>query len=134
MQPELETNIAENGQSDAGLSLLELVVAVFVMAVGTLAVLTAVDQSGITITQEKARLLAGVVADNRAEELRLPGGRALPAEVTMGGLRFRITETLRGTEGGFTEATIRAQLAEGNGGPGALRITWIASPNAGPGL
>lgn len=130
MRSKIDPNTAKTGEN--GLSLLELVVAIFVMAIGTLAVLSAVDQSGRSITQERARLLAGLVADNRAEELRLPIS-GLPAEVTMGGLRFAVTQQLDTTEGGFTQATIRAQLAEGDGGPGALRITWLAAPNARPG-
>ncbi|SFL05187.1 type II secretion system protein [Shimia haliotis] len=130
MYKRLDSNIAQS--VDEGLTLLELIVAIFVMALGTLAVLSAVDQSGTGIMQERARLLAGVVADNRAEELRLPIG-GLPAEVNMGGLRFAVTQDLQPTEGGFTEATIRARVVDGAGGPGALRITWIAASNARPG-
>ncbi|KPA19797.1 hypothetical protein shim_37560 [Shimia sp. SK013] len=134
MRHKLDPNtgkIAPN--SDTGMTLLELVVAIFVMAIGTLAVLAAVDQSGVSIGQERVRLLAGLVAENRAEALRLPTGGALPSEVTMGGLRFSVTQELRGTAGGFTEAIIRTQLNEGDGGPSALRVTWLAAPGAGPG-
>ena len=141
MHPELDPVAAQNTAcDDRGLTLLELVVAIAVLAMGTLTVLRAVDQSRVGIGGERARLLAGLVADNRAEELRLPGAGTLPDRVDMGGLQFLVQQDLRATAGGLRQAVITVRLtgaeAQETGqpvGPGALRVTWLAAPNATPG-
>lgn len=120
--------VSKAAPADQGLSLLELVVAVFVLAVGTLTVLTAVDQSRVSIGEERQRLLAGVVADNRAEALRLPGARVLPKTVQMGGLSFTVSQQLRVTAGGLTQATI---VVRAPGGPGAQRVAWLPAGRGG---
>ena len=129
MPRELDPNTAQTGvSSDRGLTLLELMVAVFVLAVGTLTVLTAVDQSRIGIGQERARLLAAVVADNRAEALRLNPQAPQPQTVEMGGMRFTVSQTLRATAGGLSEVTI---VVRADAGPGAQRVAFLPPRGAG---
>lgn len=108
-----------------GLTLLELTVAVFVLALGSIAALGAVDQSRRGIGQESSRLLAGIVAQNRAEEMRLLGsaaGQGLPAKVRMGKQDFQVIHSLKGTAGGLLELTITVRSEVG---PGAVIVTYL---------
>ncbi len=113
---------------DRGLTLLELVIAVAVLAIGTLAALRATDQSRHVLAGAPERLLAQVVAANRAEELRLYGaaqGRGLPGRVEMGQRRFDVTVTFTPTAAGLSEARITAR---GPGGAGAVLVTVLPPP------
>lgn len=119
-------------KQDRGLTLLELVIAVAVLSIGTLAALRATDQSRRALAGAPQRLLAQVVAQNRAEELRLFGvatGRGLPDRVTMGGQVFVLDVAFSATAGGLSEARITARR-EG-GGPGALLVAILPAPGAG---
>ena len=101
-----------------GLTLLELVIAVAVLSIGTLAALRATDQSRLALSEARARLLAQVVAENRAEELRLYGpsaGRGLPAIVQMGGQDFTLDVVFATTAAGLSEARITARAPSGEG-------------------
>ncbi len=111
--------------AESGITLLELVIAVFVLAVGTIAALRAVDHAQRNIGGEAARLFAAQVALNRAEELRLMGaldGRALPQSVEYGPYNWRIQVEEKETRAGFVEATVTAR-AEGQ--PGARYVVIV---------
>lgn len=111
-----------------GLTLLELVVAIAVLSIGTLAALRATDQSRRALAGSEARLLAELAAQNRAEELRLLGaGAALPGAVTLGRHRFALTTRRRSTEAGLVEARITARAETGEG---AVLVAIL--PAAGP--
>lgn len=110
---------------DRGLSLLELVVAILVLSVAVLGSFRALDASGRQIGQEETRLLAGIVAANRAETLRLAqtvGHEALPDRVRMGRQWFAVTVRRETTAGGLIEAriTVRAES-----GPGAVLVAYL---------
>lgn len=108
-----------------GLTLLELVVAVLVLAIGSLAALQAVDQSRRAIGGALPRMLAQQVAQNRAEELRLaglPSGLSLPSQVQMGPYSYQITVATKVTASGLIEAEIRAVSSEG---PGAVLVAFL---------
>lgn len=110
---------------DDGFSLLELVVAIAILAIGTLAALRAVDQTTLQIRGETPRLVAMTVARNRAEELALVGaraGRALPQEVRMGFQDWRIEVGEKTTAIGLVEATISVTASDM---PGAVLVTYI---------
>ncbi|WP_204115945.1 type IV pilus modification PilV family protein [Shimia biformata] len=107
--------------TDRGLTLLELAVAVLVLAIGTLAALAAADQSRLAIGQAKPRLLARIAAENRAAELRLPG-IALPGTVEIGGMPVTLLAQYATTAAGLSEVTITARTAAG---PGAVLVTWL---------
>lgn len=114
-----------------GLTLLELVVAVAVLAIGTLAVLRATDQSGRALGGTEARLLAQLVAENRAEELRLYGsarGSTLPGRVAMGGRDFTVTVDFAQTAANLTQARITARATSGEG---ALLLAILPAPGTG---
>ncbi len=111
--------------NQAGVTLLELVIAVFVLAIGTIAALRAVDHAQHNIGGEAARLFAAEVALNRAEELRLMGardGRGLPQSVEYGPYHWQVEVGEKQTRAGFVEATITAR-AEGQ--PGARYVVIV---------
>ncbi len=113
-----------------GLTLLELVVAVAVLAIGTLAALRATDQSGRALGGAEARLLAQLVAENRAEELRLYGsGGGLPARVAMGGRDFTVSVKFAQTAANLTEARITARAETGEG---AVLVAILPAPGTDP--
>ena len=119
------------GPINRGFTLLELVVAVLVLGIGSLAVLQAVDQSRRAIGGVMPRMLAQLVAQNRAEELRLaglPSGLSLHSQVQMGPYSYQLTVTTKATAGGIVQAEIRAVSSEG---PGAFLVTFLSPPGAG---
>lgn len=114
--------------AEAGLTLLELVVAVMVLSLGTIAALRATDQSRLAIGGAEPRALAQIVVRNRAQELRLHGGRArLPGEVELGGRLFTVTVRTARTSGGLIRATITARSTTG---PGASLVTFVPASGA----
>lgn len=115
-----------------GLTLLELVIAVVVLSIGTMAALRATDQSRLALAGAAPRLLAQVVAQNRAEELRLYGantGGSLPDQVTMGGQVFGVKVDYATTAAGLIEARISARAVTGEG---AVLVAVLPAPAALP--
>lgn len=114
---------------DRGLTLIELVVAILVLSLGTLATIRAGDQAQQGLAGAVPRLLAQVVAENRAAELRALGTAVpLPGQVQMGGQTFTISTEQQATAGGLVRAaiTVRSQA-----GPGAHLVAFV--PPLGPG-
>lgn len=111
-------------RGERGLTLLELVAAVAVLSIGSLAAVRATDQARHAIAGDAPRLLARVVAENRAEELRIyTSGQALPARVQMGGQGFVVEVAELPTAAGLVEATITVRS---DAGPGAVLVTYLA--------
>jgi general secretion pathway protein I len=122
--------MGHGSRATRGLTLLELVIAVAVLSIGTLAAVRATDQSRRALAGAPERLLAQVVAENRAEELRLYGaaaGRGLPGRVEMGGQGFAVTVDFTPTAAGLTEARISARAESG---AGALLVAIVPPPGA----
>ena len=108
---------------DAGLTLVELAVAVLVLAIGSIAAIRATDQSRIGIGGAQDRALAQLVARNRAEELRIDGlGAALPSTIDLAGQTFTLTTTTKDTAAGLRETTI---IAKSQNGAGALYVVYL---------
>ncbi len=127
----MRRRLTRAGRIMRGFTLLELVVAVLVLAIGSLAALQAVDQSRRVLGGALPRVLAQLVAQNRAEELRLaglPSGLSLPSQVQMGPYSYQLTVTTKATAGGIIQAEIRAVSSEG---PGAVLVTFLMPPGAG---
>lgn len=111
-------------RAERGLTLIELAVAVFVLAVGSIAAMRAADQSRLAIGGEAPRLLARVAVRNRIEELQLYGVSArLPDTVTLGGQVFTLSQDSAATEAGLIRMTVRAQASSGEG---AQMVTYLA--------
>ena len=109
---------------DAGISLIEIVVAVLVLSIGVIAGFQTLGQSQVVIGGEVPRILANTVALNRAAEFQMLGAGAaggLPQEVVMGDIAWQIEVVQKPTEGGFVEATIRA-FADDQ--PGAVYVVY----------
>lgn len=119
---------------ERGVTLIELVVAVAILAIASLAAFRSFDAARDTLGGQVPRILAREVALNRAAELRalgLDAGRALPERVEMGNRVWQIEQSERGTAGGLVETEIRARDGDGIG---ARLIVYVArTPNAGRG-
>jgi len=104
------------------------VVAIVVIAIGTVAGLRAFGQAGRDRTGLAGRLLAHEVVMTRADEIALLGiteAGVLPEEVEMGRHRFRITLARKPTRGGLVETEITATAEDG---AGARLVAHFAAP------
>lgn len=109
-----------------GVTLIELAVAVVILALGSLVAMRSLDQARRTLGGQAARVLAQEVALNRAAELRLFGldtGRDLPARVRQGPIDWDIDLATVATAGGRVAATIRVSAA---GQAGAVMVVHLA--------
>ena len=109
---------------EAGISLIEMVVAVLVLSIGVIAGFQSLTQSQKGIGGELPRLLAQNVALNRAEELQLLGaavGASLPKSVVMGGLVWQVDVEQAQTEAMFVEARISVSAPDQ---PGAVYVVY----------
>ena len=107
---------------ERGFSLVEVLVAIAILSIATLGLFTVFDQSGKALAGSRDRLLAEVIARNRAEELRL-GLRGLPESVTAAGQVFAIETDRRATSGGFEEQRVRVVAP---GGAAAVLTVYTA--------
>lgn len=100
-----------------GLTLLELAVAIVVLAIGSLAAIRTTDQSRRAIGGEMPRLLAQIAARNRIEELQLFGRFAAPPRqgAELAGQRLTLTEQRETTAGGLERITVTARADSGEG-------------------
>lgn len=108
----------------AGISLIEVVVAVLVLSIGVIAGFQSLGQARVVIGGELPRLLAHNVALNRAAELQLLGAAAatgLPNNVLMGGIEWQVAVAAAPTEGGFAEVQIHVTAPDQ---PGALYVVY----------
>lgn len=116
---------------ERGLSLLELVIAVLVLSIGTLAVFRVFDITGRQVGDTSQRFLAQTVAINRAEEIRVMGwalGRGLPQRVSQGPQVWTVTTSAAQTAGGLYQITIQVRSAEGPGAVLTSFADWVPKP------
>ena len=107
---------------DAGLSLVELMVAVVILSIAVIGLFHVFDQAALAAGSDRDRLLAGLIARNRAEELQL-GLPDLPAAVRLAGRDWDISTRAESTVGGFEqiEITVRPRPASA----GARLVTYL---------
>ena len=111
--------------SPRGFSLIELVIAVTVLAIDSIGAWRGFDQAQRGLGGTLQRGLAHHVALNRAEELRrvgLEAGRGLPDQQRMGARDWRIVLEETPTEGTLVAVTIRVTAQDG---PGAQVQTFV---------
>lgn len=137
MRPTLIRPRARRPSSRAprGVTLIELVIAVAILALGAAAAFGSLDAVRRGIGGQAARAIAQEVALNRAAELRLAAqaadaaastglgpGSGLPGTVRMGGIDWRVSLTAQETEGALAETEIRVTAT---GQPGARLLVWL---------
>ncbi|MEZ5714080.1 MAG: type II secretion system minor pseudopilin GspI [Paracoccaceae bacterium] len=111
-----------------GFTLVELAVAILILSIAAIAAIRAGGGAQEALGGMQARVLARIVAENRAQELRAFGARApLPETVAMGGQSFRVSVERTATEGGLERAVIvvRSEL-----GPGARLVAFVRRAGA----
>ncbi len=116
---------------ERGMTLVELIIAITILSIGMIAAWRGYEQAQRGIGGQVGRILAQQVALNRAAELRLSGlpeGRSLPADVTMGETRWRVSLTEAETRAGMVATTITVSA---QGQPGARLVTHLP-PNPAP--
>lgn len=107
-----------------GVTLLELVIAVAVLALGTAAAWQSFGAAARAAGGQMDRVLAIEVAQTRAAErqLRLP---VPPGPVRLGGIDWTVSETGQATRGGLVETQIAVQAP---GRAGARLVVWVPVP------
>jgi general secretion pathway protein I len=108
---------------DAGVSLIEMVVAVLILSIAVVALFRVYDESVRSSAGHRDRALALILAQNRAEEIAL-GQRNLPEKVRLAGRDWLVTTKTVATLGGFAEINIRVTPSEG--GAGMVLVTYAA--------
>lgn len=114
-----------------GVTLIELVIAITILSIGTLAAMRALDAAQRGIGDQTARTLAHQVALNRAAKLRLHGleaGRDLPARVEMGPFTWTVEVSESETEGGLIAADIRVSTPDRPGARLVATVTEAPTP------
>lgn len=113
--------------ADAGVSLIELLVAVLVLSIAVVGLFRVFGAGASAAGSEVERHLASIIARNRAEEVAL-GLQDLPETVSMAGREWAVETETQVTSGGFdaVQLTVRPSA----GGP-AVRIVTYAR-GAGP--
>lgn len=109
-------------KSARGLSLLELVVAIAILAIGTISIIRATGQARHALGGSVPRILAQVVAENRAEALLLPGAGGLTGYQQIGDYGFRVHLETKATRGGLLEGRI---AVTSDSGPGVVLVTIL---------
>ncbi len=108
---------------DRGFTLIELVVAIAILAIGGLAGVRAITLSVAQTQQARSLMFGQTIAMNRAAELRHYGaetGDSLPTEIRFGGTDWTVTTDVAATAAGFVEADILVRprgeaVEDGNG-------------------
>ncbi len=114
-----------------GFTLLEVMVALAIAAVGLGAVSKAISQNVDVAAQLEERTLANWVASNRMAEIRMQrlyrAGGSQKGQVEMAGRSWVVEEEYNGTrDPNIARVTIRVFAAGSEGRPGAVDTGYIA--------
>ncbi|MCT8161673.1 type II secretion system protein [Pseudoruegeria sp. SHC-113] len=114
---------------DAGLTLVELIVAVLVLSIALVGILRLQSGSRATLGGEAGRTLALIVAQNRAAERLLPPALqpASGAPATMASQDWTIEEAWEPTAGGLSELRLTVSSTQNPSARAAL-VAYIAGP------
>ena len=117
--------VKATARAPLGMTLIELVVAISILSIASIAAWRSFDQAGRDMQGQLARGLAHQVALNHAAELRAAGlarGRSLPSEVTMGHQDWTIALAEAPTNGDLVAVTI---MVSAPGSAGAQLVTFV---------
>lgn len=109
-----------------GITLVEVMIAVMILSIGTVAALQAFDAARLQIGSAPERIFAQHVALNRIAAYRAQDretARALPDTVTFAGRDWTLEATETDTRGGYVELRIRAYRP---GGAGTTLVAFLA--------
>ncbi|WP_375257065.1 prepilin-type N-terminal cleavage/methylation domain-containing protein [Citreimonas sp.] len=115
------------GRAARGLTLIELAVAILVLALGTVAAIRVTDQARVSIRGEVPRVLVRIAARNRAETLLLQGatGPALLGVETLGTLDIALGTRTEITAEGLVRATITARAPSGEAAQAVVFLSGL---------
>lgn len=105
-------------RQDRGITLIEVMVAVLVLSIGTVAAYRVLNTARASVATAPERLFAHEVALNRIAEYRalgLDAGRRLPDQVRFAGRDWDIEVTEAETSVGYVELRVLARGPDGNG-------------------
>lgn len=97
---------------NTGFSLVELLVAVLILSIATVGLFRVFDQTIHATGSNRDRVLASLVARNRAEELQA-GLPDLSERAAFGGRNWQVTTEVVQTTGGFEEIKITVAAPAG---------------------
>lgn len=113
-----------------GITLVEVMVAVMVLSIGTVASLQAFDAARHQIGSAPDRIFSQHVALNRVAAFRAldrATARSLPGTVTFAGRDWTVAATETDTTGGYVELRVRAALS---GGAGTVLVAYLPPESA----
>lgn len=114
----------KSGDREAGVSLIELTVAVLILSLAAVGMFRTLDQGVLVAGSAEDRFLATLVARNHAEALQLPG--TTPSRtVSLGGRDWEITRDQRETRAGFIEVDLLVTSRQTESG---ARLRTIMAP------
>lgn len=113
-----------NPRRDRGVTLLELVIAIAILGLGSAAAWRSFDAARRGAGGQMERTLALEVAQTRAAELRL-GLAGLPERVRLGGIDWTLATTARQTDGALAETEL---VVTAPGRAGARLLIWRPGP------
>ncbi|MGH1356940.1 MAG: prepilin-type N-terminal cleavage/methylation domain-containing protein [Thalassovita sp.] len=110
-------------RAQQGLTLIELVVAIAILSIGSLAALRTTDQARLAIGSQLHRVLTDTALRNRTQELQLLGPYAnLPASVQVGNLEISISQNRKTTQAGLVQMTVSAKSQAGTSSQATLYL------------
>lgn len=121
-------SIQVKADSEKGVSLLELIIAVMILSIGTISIMRTLDIAQRQIGDAAPRYLAQTVAMNRAEEIRAIGwalGRGLPSVVKQGPIEWSIETQAKTAKGGLYEVTLLVTQPDGPGASMVIYSAWV---------
>ena len=113
-------------RQDRGISLVELIVAVLILSIGTVGALRSLDRSAKAVAGNADRAIAALVAANEVEAVRAFGPNVpRPGLQRMAGKSYRVFRDVAPASDGAIRIRVRV---EGPRNVSVLRVITVAEP------